>query len=149
MEKLLKSSVLSYVFLAIFFVVWFAIFAFHINKKIRNTNIKRVVFIVLYSFSLSVWAYFLVYRNVFPIVQAFYEYKNSLTEESIGKIESIKFDGKDRIIINIDYVDYTMVYSSENPYKNITIDIIEGDMVWFQTGEHSKYIFDIKKIEDS
>ena len=151
MGELIKTSFSTYIFVAIFVGFWIVLFTIGLikkTKKIENNKIKMALRIVICSAITSLWAYFFVYVNAYPISLAYYEYKNNLAEEKIGVIDSIDQDVKDRIHINIDGTVYTMVYSSQKPYNNVTIDIVQGDTVWLLAGENSMYIFDISKVDD-
>lgn len=151
MEELLKTSLHAYLSSEMFFGIWVVLFSAIIIVKTKNMEsrkLKIALRIIICSVLTGLWAFFCVYKSLYPISLAYYEYQNNLVEEKVGVIESIEQDGKDRILISIDGTIYTMVYSSLKPYNHVTIDIVKGDTVWVLTGEHSLYIFDICEMGD-
>lgn len=150
MDELLKTTLYLYIFSAIFcggLIVAFIIGIIKKTRKIENTKIKIFLRILVCGVLTTLWIYHFVYANVYPFSLAYYEYRNSLTEEKVGVIKSIEQDGKDRILVTVDGTVYTMVYSSLKPYKNIDIAFKRGDTVWILIGVHSLFIFDISKVE--
>lgn len=152
MEGLLKQSFFSYLFLTVFIGVMIIQFCFITEKKTRNIenkNIRTVLCIAICSTLVCFWVYFFAYMKLYPISLAYSEYENNLTEETVGIVDSIAQDGKDRIHLIIDDTKYTMVYNSANMFIDIGKDIAEGDCVKITFGENSKYIFDIYKANVS
>lgn len=151
MEELLKTSFYSYAFVALFTGWWVAsvsIGIIRLTKKIENNKLQIALRTVICSALIVLWSYFIVYLNAYPISLAYYEYKNNLTEEKIGVVDSIGQDDKDHMHISIDGTKYTVAYSSQKPYANGTKGIKKGDTVWILVGENSMYIFDISKVVD-
>ena len=87
--------------------------------------------------------------NLYPISLAYYEYNHDFAEEKIGVIDGIEQDGKDRLCLNIDNTEYTMVYSSVKHSIIEDRDIDKGDTVKIKFGVRSKYIFDIYELNTS
>ncbi len=147
-EDLLRTSFFTYVIMVVFVGLCMLLFCIGVMKHVNkfDKKIKVILRIAICSIFIGSWSYFAVV-NAYPVSLAYYEYMNNITEEKSGTVESIVQDGKDRIHININGTIYTVVYSSKNLYNNIATDIFQGDMVKFQVGKHSKYIFDIKKCD--
>ena len=151
MEELIKQSFLTYLFLALFLGIVFIELCFLAIKKakiIPNFIIRIISCIVICCMFVFLWVYFFVYINLYPISLAYSEYNKDLTEESVGVVDNIEQEGKDRIHLIIDDEEYIMVYSSSNPFANIGTDIVNGDCVKFKYGEKSKYIFDIYEVNE-
>ena len=151
MGELLKTYFLFYIDLMVFEMVWIAGVVIALIKRTKNIEynmVKITLRIVICSALIGLWAYFIVYRWTYPISLAYYEYKNNLAEEKSGVIDSIDRKNRDYIHIKIDDTIYIMAYNSQDPYNNVTIDIVRGDTVRFVAGEKSKYIFDISKVKD-
>lgn len=115
------------------------------DKLKRKTLLRVGISSVLVCF----WLYCFIYRMLYPISLAYYEFQKGLSEETIGVVECIEQQAKDRIYLTIDGVEYTLVHSSTDPYVRIGIDIAEGDVVHIVYGENSMYIFDIREAKDS
>ena len=150
MEDLIKQSFLSYLFLALFIgivCVQLCIFAIQKTKAIANHKIRFTSCIAICTVFVILWGYLFVYTNLFPISLAYSECKKGVTEETVGIIESIEQDGKDRVNIVINGKEYVMVYASAHPFVDIDTDITEGDSVKISFGKKSKYIFDIYEID--
>ena len=127
--------------------VLFAIYGiFGKTKEIERVKIKTILRIISSSALVCLWAWFLIYQNLYPASLAYYEYNHGFTKEKIGIIENIAEDGTDRIDFIIDSTQYTMVHSSSNPFINVDEDIKEGDLVTITFGERSGYIFDLYRI---
>ncbi len=152
MYELIKSSLLTYAFVAAFsgFVLMLIIFGiFKSTKNIKSQKIKTVLRFGISGVLVCLWAWHFVYMNLYPISLAYYEYNNDIVEEKNGVINSIEQDGKDRINLIIDNTKYTMVHSSASPVVIIGRDIDEGDTVKIKFGVRSKYIFDIYELNTS
>ena len=149
MYELIKSSFQAYASAAAFSGVWIllAVYGtFKNTKKIENKKMKTVLRFSIGSVLICFWIWFFVCVNLYPISLAYYEYNHDFAEEKIGVIDGIKQDGKDRIYLNIDNEEYTMVDSSVSPAFIIGKDIDEGDTVKIKFGVRSKYIFDIYEL---
>ena len=149
MYELIKSSFLTYAFLAAFTGLWCLLVIYGTFKKTKDTEngiIKAVLRFGVSGVLVCFWAVFFVYMNLYPISLAYYEYNSDFAEEKIGVIDSIELDGKDRMDIIIGNTEYTMVYSSVEPAVIIGKEIDEGDTVKVKFGVRSKYIFDIYKL---
>lgn len=145
MEELIKNCLLFYIFATAFMGIWTFQVVYGTFKKTKNIEGKKIKIALRLAISivlvcLLVWDF--VY-NLYPVSLAYYEYKNNLAEEKIGVIDSIEQESRDRMHFIIDNTEYTMVYSSTDPFVIIGWDIDEGDTVKFKFGEKSKYIFDI------
>lgn len=152
MEELIKTNVLVYAFIAAITGLWVWLFVFGTFKKTKNIESKKIrkaLRIGVSGVLVCLWIYFFIYMNLYPISLAYYEYNYAFTEEKIGVIENIEYDGKDRLNIVIDNVEYTMVHSSVSPAVIIGRDIDEGDTVKIKFGTKSKYIFDIYRSNTS
>lgn len=152
MYELIKSSLLTYAFVAAFsgFVLMSIIFGIFKNtKNIKSKKIKTVLRFGINGVLVCLWAWYFVYMNLYPISLAYYEYNNDIVEEKIGVIDTIEQDGKDHINLIIDNTKYTMVHSSASPVVIIGRDIDEGDTVKIIFGAKSKYMFDIYKSNTS
>ena len=151
MGKLIHESFAMYLFLAIFTGLWFLSVGFGIAKKIRNIEnqkIRKGLCVIVCSVLGFLWEFFFVYKNLYPISLAYYEYQNDKTEEVIGVVEYIEQTQKDIICLRIDGVAYTIVHNSTKPYVRIVIDVSRGDEVRIIYGENSKCIFDIDELEE-
>ena len=149
MDELIKSSLLTYAFVAVFSGLWIllAIYGtFKSSKSIESKKMKTVLRFGISGVLVCLWAVHFVYMNLYPISLAYYEYNHDFAEEKIGVIDGIEQDGKDRIYLNIDNAEYTMVDSSVSPAFIIGKDIDEGDTVKIKFGVRSKYIFDIYEL---
>ena len=147
--ELIKSSLQSYAFVAAFSGLWCLLVIYGTFKKTKNVPNKKKKAVLRFGISgalLCLWAWLFVYTNLYPISLAYYEYNHDFAEEKIGVIDGIEQDGKDRIYLNIDNAEYTMVYSSVSPAFIIGKDIDEGDTVKIKFGVRSKYIFDIYEL---
>lgn len=152
MYELIKSSLQTYAFAAVFSGLWILLVVYGMfkkTKKIENKKIKTVLRFGISGVLVCLWAWHFVYINLYPISLAYYEYSRNSVEEKIGVINSIEQDGKDRINLIIDNTEYTMVYSSLNSDDIISRDIDEGDTVKIEFGVKSKYIFDISEFNIS
>ena len=150
MEELLRINMLSYAFVTVFTAILFFSLVFGLLKKTReieNKKKKAVINSIGCGVIICFWLWFFVYINLFPISLAYYEYNNNLVEEKSGVIESVEQEGKDRIIVIIDGVKYTIVHSSVNPVVTIGKDIDTGDHVTITFGANSKFIFDVKGLQ--
>jgi hypothetical protein len=146
MEAAIKESFFSYLFLALFIGVSLIQLCFAFVKKIKNvenSKIRMILCVTICSAAFCFWLFFFVIGELYPISLAYSECKNGLTEETVGVIDSIEQEGKDRVRLVIKGTEYTMVYSSSEPFANIGKDIVEGDYVKISFGEKSKYLFDI------
>ena len=146
MYELIKSSFQAYASAAAFsglWILWAVYGTFKNTKNIENKKMKTVLRFGISGVLVCLWAWHFVYMNLCPISLAYYEYSRNSVEEKIGVINSIEQDGKDRIYLNIDNAEYTMVDSSVSPAVNIGRDIDKGDTVKIKFGVRSKYIFDI------
>ena len=146
MYELIKSSLQAHAFAAVFSGLWILLVVYGMfkkTKKIENKKIKTVLRFGISGVLVCLWAWHFVYINLYPISLAYYEYSRNSVEEKIGVINSIEQDGKDRIYLNIDNAEYTMVDSSVSPAVIIGRDIDKGDTVKIKFGVRSKYIFDI------
>ena len=151
MGVLIKESFLLYLFLAVFTGFWFLYAGFGIAKKIGNIENQRIrngLCVIVCSALSFLWVFFFVYKNLYPISLAHYEYQNDKTEEVIGVVEYIEQTEKDIICLSIDGVAYTIVHNSTKPYVRIGIDVSKGDTVRIIYGENSKYIFDIYELKE-
>ena len=152
MYELIKSSLSTYVFMAVFSGLWLLLFVHGTFKKTKNIENKKIKTGLRFGISgvlICLWTWHFVYMNLYPISLAYYEYNHDFAEEKIGVLDSIEHDGKDRIYLIIDNTEYTMVYSSVSPAVIIGRDIDEGDTVKFKFGVRSKYIFDIYESNTS
>lgn len=152
MYELIKSSLSTYVFVAVFSGLWCFLVIFGTFKNTKNLESKKIKTVLRFGISgvlVCLWVWHFVYMNLYPISLAYYEYNHDFAEEKIGVLDSIEHDGKDRIYLIIDNTEYTMVYSSVSPAVIIGRDIDEGDTVKFKFGVRSKYIFDIYESNTS
>ena len=151
MYELIKSSVETYFFLALFTGVLFFENVYGIikcTKNLENKAVKAMLRIGVSGTLLLFWGWWFVYTNLYPVCLAFYEYENEFIEEKAGVITMLEYEGKDRICFIIDNVEYRMVYSSVNPVVEIGKDISKGDTVTFKYGTKSKYIFDVQQMPE-
>lgn len=152
MYELIKSSFWTYASVAAFsgFLFLSIIFGtFKNTRKIESKKKRTVLRFAISSVLVCLWAWHFIYMNLYPISLAYYEYNHDFAEEKIGVIDGIEQDGKDRIYLNINNVEYTMVDSSVIPAVIIGRDIDEGDTVKIKCGVRSKYIFDICKSNNT
>ena len=152
MNYLINISFWTYLFLAIFMGICFAcggIYGIISNtKKMENKVLKRILRLSVSSICIVFWLWFFVYKNLYPIALAKYEYEHNCAEEQVGTVDSVVQDGKDRIITVIDGVKYTIVYASGDSNSiEIGKDIDRGNIVKFRYGKNSKFIFDISKSD--
>ncbi|MBR6502003.1 MAG: hypothetical protein IKT42_01020 [Clostridia bacterium] len=115
------------------------------TKQIESKKKKKILRIAISCVLVFVWLYFIVYRSLYPISLAYYEYKNDLTNEKIGVIYNIEQLNQDRMKFVIDDTKYTIVYSWEKPLANIGKDIVNGDVVKIVYGKNSKFVFNMYK----
>lgn len=151
MSEFIKSSLEAYSIAAVFMALWCALVIYGTIKKTRNTERKILKRIIRFSVSfvlIGLWIWHFLYINLFPVSLAFYEYNHNIAEEKIGIIDSIEPKGKDRLYFVIDNTEYTMVYSSQDPYKGVGEKIKAGDNVRILFGKKSGYVFDIWEIHD-
>ena len=152
MYELIKSSFLTYASVAAFTGLWVLLAVYGIfknTKNIKNIKMKTILRFSISSVLICFWMWLFVCVNLYPISLAYYEYNHDFAEEKIGVIDGIEQDGKDRIYLNINNVEYTMVDSSVIPAVIIGRDIGEGDTVKIKYGVRSKYIFDICKSNNT
>ena len=149
MRELIKSSLMTYAFVAVIFGAWSLLVICDMFKKTKEVENKKIKTLLRFGISgvlVCLWAGYFVYMNLYPISLAYYEYNHGFAEEKIGVVDSIEHDGKDRIHLIVDNQKYTMVYSSVSPDVIIGKDVDEGDTVQFEFGVKSKYVFDICKL---
>lgn len=152
MYELIKNSLSFYAFVATFTGLWVLFVVYGTFKKTKNIESKKIKTVVRFGTSCALvclWAWHFVCMNLYPVSLAYYEYNHDIVEEKSGVINNIEQDVKDRIILIIDNMEYTMVDSSVSPAVIIGRDIDEGDTVNFKFGVKSKYIFDIYKSNTS
>jgi len=150
MEELIRTNMISYVFLTAFTggLLFYSIFGvFKNTENIESKRIKRIIRFIVNGILVCFWIWFFIYINLFTISLAYYEYNHNLVGEKIGVVESLEQDGKDRIKIIIDDEEYTIVHSSVNPFVIIGVDIDKGDNVKIVFGAYSKYIFDVMEVQ--
>ena len=146
MYELLKSSLQAYALAAVFSGLWLLLVVYGTFKKTKNIESKNIKTVLRFGISVvlvCLWAWHFVYINLYPISLAYYEYNYDFVEETIGVIDTMEQNAKDRIYLSIDNTEYTMVYSSVSPDNIIGKDIDKGDAVKIKFGVRSKYIFDI------
>lgn len=146
MEELITVNMLSYALVTSFtgiLLISIIIKAFKDTKHFENKKKKTLMRFIVNGLLVCFWIWFFVYRNLFPISLAYYEYKNNVVQETTGVVEYIEQNGKDRINIIIDDTEYTIVHSSVHPVIIPGRDIDKGDVVKIKFGINSKYIFDI------
>ena len=150
MYELMKTSLCAYASLAAF-MGWFVLsFIYGTFKKTRTIESKKIRTALRIGVSTALtcfWLWFDVFVNLYPISLAYYEYNNNLVEEKIGILDNMEIDGKDRMRLILDGTEYTVVYSSIEPYVVVGKDIKEGDTVEIKFGERSKYIFEIRESD--
>ena len=151
MGVLIKESFLLYLFLAVFTGFWFLYVGFAVMKKttkMENPTMRIALCSIVCSAFSFLWLFFFVYKNLYPISLAYYEYMNDKTEEAIGVVEYIEQTEKDIICLTIDGAEYKIVHDSTKPYVRIGIDVSKGDIVRIIYGESSQYIFDIYELKE-
>lgn len=152
MYELIKTSLHSYIFLAVFVGLLFSLGIISLFKKTKNIESKTLKIFLCVGVSIvlvCIYLWFFIYTNLYPISLAYYEYTNNSIVERTGVLDSIAQKGKDRINIIIDSTEYTMVYSSQKPWLSIGSDVDEGDIVKFKFGEKSKFIFEINEEHEN
>ena len=152
MYELLKSSLQAYALAAVFSGLWLLLVVYGTFKKTKNIESKNIKTVLRFGISVvlvCLWAWHFVYINLYPISLAYYEYNYDFVEETIGVIDTMEQNAKDRIYLSIDNTEYTMVYSSVSPDNIIGKDIDKGDAVKIKFGVRSKYIFDIYELNTS
>lgn len=145
MYELIKSDFGSYLFIAIFSGIWFAwggVYGIIVNtKKIENIVLKRILRVSVSVVCVGFWLWFFVYKNLYPIALAKYEFEHNCIEEQVGTVESVEIYDKVRFIMTIDGVKYTFLNDSAS-LTSIKKKVI-GNSVRFRYGKKSKFIFDI------
>lgn len=152
MNELLGDYFFERVLLTAFVGIWVLslISSVFIKTKHIENKRKKTIFRVSISCTLGcLWIYFLVYRSLYPISLAYYEYKNNSTNEIIGVVESIEQTSRDRVNLFIDDTEYTIVYSNDKPIAKTVKKINKGDVVKIVAGEKSKFVFEIYKSNTS
>lgn len=150
MYELIKSSFLFYVFAAAFLGMCLFSFiraVFIGTKNMENMKIKTGLRCSISGVLVFLWAWVIVYRTLYPISLAYYEYNHDTVEEKAGVIDKIEQKVKDRIYLTIDNKEYTMVNGNDPSAERIGRTIEEGDTVIFKFGEKSKFIFEIQKSD--
>lgn len=148
MYELIKSVFGIYLFIAIFMGIVIAcggVYGIIANtKKIENIVLKRILRVSVSVICVGFWLWFFVYKNLYPIALAKYEYKQNFSEERVGTVESVEMYDKGRFIMTIDGVKYTFLNDSASltSIKNEK-GIYRGSSVRFRYGKKSKFIFDI------
>ena len=148
MDELLKTLLLTYIFVAIFVgICMFSVVCgcIRMTDKIENNQIKYLLRIVICGALISLWVYYFIFQNVYPLSVAYYECRNGIVEERTGILDGINRREKDRIEVIIDGEFYMMVYSSQESDTQITKGLDKGSLVCFSYGEHSMYIFSISR----
>ena len=148
MEELLRFYFLTYSFMTLFVGIVVFQLLFYIIKKSRKKEFSKkqtALYVVLWSACSGFFMWILVYMHLYPMFLAYYEYKNDVVEETVGVIECIEQDGKDRIYVTIDGREYVMAYSSTREIYDMDRRFNEGDTVKIQFGKRSKYIFEISE----
>lgn len=151
MIDLLKGNLRFYCCLALFFAIVLLMIVGGIIKKTRLIESKLIKYSlrnVITFILVSLWLYYFICLNIYPLSYSYYEYKNNITGETVGVIEGIEYIPKDRLVIKIGEMSYTMVYSSQDPYKGVGEKIKAGDNVRIIFGKKSGYVFDIWEIHD-
>jgi len=146
MYELMIENLSAYAFATVFTGLFVSLIICGTFKKTKNTQNKIAKTFLRFGISIilvSLWMYYFVYMNLYPVSLACYEYKYGFVEEKIGIIDSIEQNTKDRICLIIDNTTYTMVHSSVRPFTIVGKDINEGDAVKIIIGERSKYVFEI------
>ena len=116
-------------------------------KEIQNLKLRITLSVGVCSLLVCFWAYFILYRFLYPVALAYHECNNSLAKESIGFVEDMEVLDKERLRIKVDGKTYTALYSRKSPNLDMESYIFDGDKVKIKYGEKSKYIFDIIKLE--
>ena len=146
MYELIKSDFRSYLFIAIFSGIWFGwggVYGIIVNtKKIENIVLKRILRVSVSVVCVGFWLWFFVYKNLYPIALAKYEYKQNFSEERVGTVESVEMYDKGRFIMTIDGVKYTFLNDSAS-LTSIKNEKGIGNSFRFRYGKKSKFIFDI------
>ena len=147
MNELIRTNLLSYVFVTIFSGLWISLVIFSTFKKTNSIHkVKILIRTIISSILICLWIYFFVYVNLYPVSLAYYEYRNNSTQQIVGVVDSIELTSKDRLELIIDKEKYTMVYSSVKVSSNDIINnITKGDTVQIKFGKKSKFIFDISE----
>ena len=150
MYEIIKNDFYLMLFTTTFMGICFAwggIYGIFANtKKMDNKVLKRTLRISISVILVCFWLWFFVYKNLYPVSLAKYEYEHNVSVIKTGVIEDVKQHGKDRIYITIDGIEYAIVYGSVDPYSTEISKIIKkGTYVSYSYGENSKFIFDISK----
>jgi len=150
MKQLIDGNFWAYLDLAIFsgvFFAWGGIYGIFANtKKIDNKALKRILRIGVSIICVWLWLWIFCIKLLYPISLAKYEYDNNIYDVEKGFVESVELDGKDRINVIIDGVEYKIVYGSADPDSiEIGKDIDKDDYVEIKYGKHSRFIFDFSK----
>ena len=151
MEELLRENLLNYIGIAIFFCIWIFLALFGIiikTKKMEVRKIRIAICSIVGSILIFIFGYFIVYRQLYPVALANFEYNNNVSEETIGVVVSIKVDRNDRVSLLVEEEKYIIVYNNDGVYANIDKDIKKGDVVKIVFGEKSKFVFDIEIKRD-
>ncbi len=152
MYELIKSYFLSYIFVAAFTgcaLVSLIIGVFEKTKNIERKKIKTALRAGISGVLVCLWAWLIVYLNLYPVSLAYYEYNHDITEEKIGVVNDIEQHSKEYMYITIDNVEYRIIHSSANPVFVVGRDIGEGYTVKYKYGAKSKFIFDIHREKTS
>lgn len=144
--ELLESLFGSYLAVTIFAGVFVSVLCMVIVKKtqeIDRQKIRITLRVTLCSLLVILWGYCFVFAQLYPISLAYYEYKSNTVISTVGTIESVEIDGKDRILLSIDGKEYALVYgSTAYPYA-FTKKLAKGNRVYIEFGKKSKYIFNL------
>ena len=151
MEEVLKTGLDFYLSVALFvlfmdvYCISYCIYRFiKKTKEMENRKVKTILCVAFSSALIIVWAYFFAYKMVYPRALAYYEYKNDVIEEKSGVVNSIRYEPKDRIYIQIDDITYSIAYPGSSKI-DIAKGLKKGDSVRFIVGKHSMYVFEISK----
>ena len=152
MEELLKTSFITYAFVAVFIGHFVFLSILEIIVKTKNIECRILKAVLRFATSgalVCLWAWIFLYRWLYPISLAYYEYKNDFVEQAIGIVDCVEQDGKDRLNFIIDGTEYTMAYGTRSSVSNVRYRIDEGETVTFTYGVKSKYIFEIQQLRGS
>ena len=148
MGELIKELLFSYILVTGFAgIMIFMITCGTVKKlkELKNRIIRTVLSIAICSVGIFLWAGFFVCHELYPVSLAYYEYNNSIVEETSGVIDSIKYVNIDYTFVSINNTEYIMVHNDTNTNTVLGRDIVKGDTVRLQFGEKSLFIFDICK----
>jgi len=142
----LRSNLLWYLVAVLFMALWLTLVFRGFIKLTKNIENKKNKTFVRISVCIVLAAFFVgfAYFNLFKISLANYEYNNGRSDEVIGIVDSIEIKTKDRTYITVEDKKFTLVCDGD---ASIATDIKNGDSVKIQFGKHSKFIFDIEKIQ--